>query len=181
MSARNAGADGLLTQTWAEDRLDGMDRIPFLLLASTLILLDRLTKWWASAALQVGRPTPLLGESIRLTRVHNVGGAFGIFPGSGELFLAVSAVVSVVLLVLLLLGRVRGTLSRLGAAVVLAGAVGNLIDRLMYGFVLDFFEIRGFPVFNLADACITVGAGLIILHVMLGGDRHRTERQADRV
>lgn len=158
-----------------------MDRIPYLLLTSVLILLDRLAKWWASSSLTFGQPTPLLGQSIRLTRVHNVGGAFGIFPGSGELFLAVSGVVSFVLLILLLLGRVRGILARMGAALILAGAVGNLIDRLLYGFVLDFFEIRGFPVFNLADACITVGGGLIILHVLFGGDRHRAHRQADRV
>jgi len=158
-----------------------MDRIPYLLLTSVLILLDRLAKWWASSSLIVGQPTPLLGQSIRLTRVHNVGGAFGIFSGSGELFLAVSGVVSLVLLILLLLGRVRGILARMGIASVLAGAVGNLIDRLLYGFVLDFFEIRGFPVFNLADACITVGACLIILHVLFGGDRHRAYRQADRV
>jgi signal peptidase II len=158
-----------------------MDRIPYLLLTSILILLDRLAKWWASSSLTTGQPTPLLGQSIRLTRVHNVGGAFGIFPGSGELFLAVSGVVSVVLLVLLLASRVRGILARMGIAIVLAGAVGNLIDRLLYGFVLDFFEIRGFPVFNLADACITVGAGLIILHVLFGGDRDRARRQADRV
>jgi signal peptidase II len=158
-----------------------MDRIPYLLLTSALILLDRWAKWWAAKALHVGQPEPLIGGSIRLTRVHNVGGAFGIFPGSGELFLAVSAVVSLVLLVLLLLGRVRGILARVGIAVVLAGAIGNLIDRFLYGFVLDFFEIRGFPVFNLADACITVGAGLIILHALIGGDRHRARRQADRV
>lgn len=158
-----------------------MDRIPYLLLSSVLILLDRLTKWWASSTLAVGRPAPLLGQSIRLTRVHNVGGAFGIFPGGGELFLAVSGVVSFVLLVLLLLGRIRGTLARMGVAIVLAGAVGNLIDRLLYGFVLDFFEIRGFPVFNLADACITIGAALIVLSVLFGGDRDRVRRQADRV
>ncbi len=159
-----------------------MDRIPYLLLISALILFDRLTKWWASTALHVGQPRPLLGQSIRLTRAHNVGGAFGIFPGNGELFIAVSGIVSLVLLGLLLLGRVRGVLARLGMAVVLAGAVGNLIDRWLYGYVLDFFEIRGFPIFNLADACITVGAGLVILHVLLfGGDRHRTRRQADRV
>ncbi len=158
-----------------------MDRIPYLFLTSALILLDRWAKWWAASTLRVGQPEPLLGQSIRLTRVHNVGGAFGIFPGSGELFLAVSSVVSLVLLALLLLGRVRGILARVGMAVVLAGAVGNLIDRFLYGYVLDFFELRGFPVFNLADACITVGAGLIILHALIGGDRHRAGRQADRV
>jgi len=158
-----------------------MNRIPYLLLTSVLILFDRLSKGWAIRALEVGRPRPLLGEGIRLTRVHNVGGAFGIFPGSGELFLAVSGIVALVLLVLLIVGRVRGALARLGMAVVLAGAVGNLIDRLLYGYVLDFFEIRGFPVFNLADTCITVGAGLIILYVLLGGDRHRPRGEADRL
>ena len=158
-----------------------MDRIPYLLLTSALVLLDRLAKWWAASSLDVGRPVPLIGQAIRLTRVHNVGGAFGIFPGSGELFLAVSGIVSLVLLAMLLIGRVRGRLVRFGMAVVLAGAVGNLIDRLLYGYVLDFFEIRGFPVFNLADACITVGAGLIILDVLIGGDRHRSRQQADRV
>ena len=102
-------------------------------------------------------------------------------PGNGELFLAVSVGVSAVLLALLLSARVRKPLARFGTAVVLAGAVGNLIDRFALGYVLDFFEIRGFPVFNLADACITVGAGLIILHVLLGGERHRLRREADRV
>ena len=158
-----------------------MDRIPYLLLTSALILVDRWSKWWAASTLHVGQPEPLLGESIRLTRVHNVGGAFGIFPGNGDLFLAVSALVSLVLVALLLLGRFRGIVARVGMALVLAGAVGNLIDRVAYGFVLDFFEIRGFPVFNLADACITVGACLIILHVLIGGDHHRARRQADRV
>ncbi len=158
-----------------------MDRIPYLFLTSALILLDRLAKWWASTALDVGRPVPLIGQAIRLTRVHNAGGAFGIFPGNGEIFLAVSGLISLVLLAVLLVGRVRGRLVRFGMSIVLAGAVGNLIDRLLYGYVLDFFEIRGFPVFNLADACITVGAGLIILDVLIGGGRHRSRRQADRV
>ena len=157
-----------------------MNRIPYFLLTSGLVLLDRLSKAWAARALDIGRPTPLIGDAIRLTRVHNIGGAFGIFPGGGELFIAVSAVVSVVLATLLVVGRIRSILARLGAAIVLAGAVGNLIDRLLYGYVLDFFEIRGFPVFNLADTCITIGAGLIILCVLLGGDRHRVGRETDR-
>lgn len=158
-----------------------MDRIPYLFLSSVLILLDRLTKGWAATHLSVGQPNPLLGSTIRLTRVHNVGGAFGIFPGGSDLFIAVSSVVSVVLLGILVTGRLHSAFARLAASAVLAGAIGNLIDRLHYGYVLDFFEFRGFPVFNLADASITVGAGLLILCVILGGDRHRRRRQTDRV
>ena len=158
-----------------------MDRIPYLSATSALILLDRLTKWWAGHSLAYGRPQPLIGQAIRLTRVHNVGGAFGIFPGSGILFLVVSAIVSVVLLFLLVTRRVRGVWTRIGVSIVLAGAIGNLIDRLMYGYVLDFFEIRGFPVFNLADACISVGAAVIILTMLFGGGRDRSVQEADRL
>jgi signal peptidase II len=152
--------------------------VPFTLV---LIAVDRITKAWATASLAIGHPTPLVGDAIRLTRVHNVGGAFGIFPENGIIFVIVSFAVAVALLVLLVTRRIRGVFLRMGLATVLAGAIGNLIDRLMNGYVLDFFEIRGFPVFNLADACITVGAGLIIVHVLFGGERHRSDRQADRV
>jgi len=157
-----------------------MFAFPYLLLTVVLLGFDRLTKWWAANSLAFAQPQPLIGEVIRLTRVHNVGGAFGIFPGSGELFMAVSGVVAIVLLVLLLTRRVQGVLPRIGMAVVLAGAVGNLIDRIAFGYVLDFFEIRGFPVFNVADACITVGAGLIMIHVLFGGEGYRARRQTDR-
>jgi len=67
-------------------------------------------------------------------------------------------------------------LIKTGMAFVLAGAVGNLIDRIHWGYVLDFFEIRGFPIFNVADACITLGAVLIILSILFGGERHQSER-----
>jgi len=144
-----------------------------------LILFDRLTKLWALHALSLGHPQPLIGNTIRLTRVHNIGGAFGIFPGSGTLFIVVSAIIAIVITGLLLSKRAESWLLRLGLSIVLAGAVGNLIDRVFYGYVLDFFEIRGFPVFNLADSCVTVGAILIIIYVLFGGDRDRSTRQAD--
>jgi signal peptidase II len=156
-----------------------MERLLWLGPSAILILFDRVLKLWAACALPLGRPTPLIGSVVRLSRVHNTGGAFGLFPGSPAAFIAVSAVIAIVLLVLLLSGRLQGGWTRAGSAVLLAGAVGNLIDRAAYGFVVDFFEIRGFPVFNLADACVTVGAAMIILGVLLGGDRNRPRREAD--
>jgi len=113
--------------------------------------------------------------------VHNEGGAFGIFPGGGIVFLLVSSVVSLILFLILLTMHIDSRLIRAGMAFVLAGAMGNLIDRVQWGYVLDFFEIRGFPIFNVADACITVGAGLTILSILFGGERNRSERKADRV
>jgi signal peptidase II len=158
-----------------------MTRWPFLLMATLLLSVDRWSKWWAAETLEFGVPHPLVGEIIRLTRVHNDGEAFGIFPGGGIVFLVVSGVVSFFLLLILLTMQIDSRRLLAGMSLVLAGALGNLVDRLAWGHVLDFFEIRGFPVFNVADACITVGAGLILLSILWGGDRHRSERKTHRV
>ncbi len=77
--------------------------------------------------------------------------------------------------------RIRGTLLKTGLSLVLAGAVGNLIDRLQFGYVLDFFEVRGFSILNLADACITVGVAVILIYSLFGGERHRASRAPDRL
>ncbi len=153
-----------------------MSRFPYLFAAGLIVGLDRLTKGWAASTLILSVPRPFLGPVFRLTRVHNVGGAFGIFPGNGTLFIVVSSVVAVGLFVLLLKEGLRGKLLNAGLALVLGGAIGNLIDRLHYGYVLDFFEVRGFSIFNLADACVTVGVGLILVHTLFGGERNRASR-----
>ena len=153
-----------------------MGKKRYLSLAFLLLLIDQATKWWASTSLVRGQPNNLIGNMIRLTRVHNEGGAFGIFPGGGIVFLIVSGIVSFILFMILLTMMIDSKLIKTGMAFVLAGAVGNLIDRIHWGYVLDFFEIRGFPIFNVADACITVGAVLIILSILFGGERHQSQR-----
>ncbi|MBU1050356.1 signal peptidase II [Candidatus Bipolaricaulota bacterium] len=153
-----------------------MGKTRYLLLSLVLLLMDQATKWWVSATLTFGQPNNLIGNTVRLTRVHNVGGAFGIFQGSGTVFLVVSAIVSFILFLILLTMSIDSRLIKTGMAFVLAGALGNLIDRIHWGYVLDFFEIRGFPIFNVADSCITLGAVFIILSILFGGERHRSER-----
>ena len=152
-----------------------MGKTRYLSLAAILLLIDQATKWWASTTLTLGQPNNLIGNAIRLTRAHNDGGAFGIFQGGGTVFLIVSGIVSFILLLILLTMTIDSKLIKTGMAFVLAGAVGNLIDRIHWGYVLDFFEIRGFPIFNVADACITVGAVFIILSILFGGERHQSE------
>ncbi len=158
-----------------------MHRYGWFLLSATLIAFDRLTKLWATCALSVGQPEGLIGQSVRLTLVHNQGGAFGIFQSRGDLFVIVSAIVAAVLAALLLIERGRRRLLSLGVAVLLAGAVGNLIDRFIHGYVVDFFEVRGFPVFNVADSCVTVGAILVVIYLVFGGTHDRSESKADRL
>ncbi len=158
-----------------------MNRYSSLLIAGVAVGADRVLKWWAGQTLALSESRPLLGHFIRLTRVHNVGGALGIFPGGGELFIAVSIAVSVTVIVILLRDRTRSAVMKVGLALLLAGAVGNLIDRLAYGYVLDFLEFRGLFVNNLADVCVSVGTVLVIIHTIFGGGNDRTEAKTDRL
>jgi len=148
-----------------------MNRVVSFSIAFLAIGIDRLLKWYVSACLSLNETRPLIGQVIRLTRVHNTGSAMGILPGGSTLFLVISLAVSLVIVSLLVMRRYESRIMSTGLALLLGGAVGNLIDRVVYGYVLDFLEIRGLFVNNLADICISVGTALIIIHVMFGGER----------
>jgi signal peptidase II len=150
----------------------------FVALAGVLLVLDRITKAWAMRTLELGDPHPLIGNAIRLTRVHNSGGAFGVLAGSPLVFVVVSFAIAIAVLVAFIVLRGRRSVLRLALALVFVGAVGNLIDRLTVGYVVDFFEIVGFPVFNVADSCVTVGAILIVLYALVGGGRPSTSPES---
>jgi signal peptidase II len=140
-------------------------------IAAVSIGVDRLLKCWVRGTIALHESRALIGQNIRLTRVHNVGGAMGILPGGSTAFVAVSLAVSLVIVGLLLVRKYESSLMCTGLALLLGGAMGNLIDRLAYGYVLDFLEIRGLFVNNLADVCISVGTAVIILHVIFGRDK----------
>lgn len=148
----------------------------FVLLAGLLLVADRVTKAWAVHALALGDPQPLLGNVVRLTRVHNAGGAFGVLAGRPTLFITVSLVIATIAVVAFVVLRRQSPWLRLALVLVFVGAVGNVIDRLSVGYVVDFFEIVGFPVFNVADSCVTVGAVLLVFYALLGGRRPSTSR-----
>jgi len=151
-----------------------MNRSSSFAIAAAAVGIDRLLKWWIGGHLVLYESRPLIGQTIRLTRVHNVGGALGIFPGSGALFLAVSLAVSAGIIVAILRRKGQRLLMGMGLGLLLGGAIGNLIDRIAYGYVLDFLEIRGLFVNNFADVCVSVGAALVFIHVLFGGEKDRT-------
>ncbi|MBC7093138.1 signal peptidase II [Candidatus Bipolaricaulota bacterium] len=140
---------------------------PWPLVTAALVLAaDQATKAWAMDHLVLGQSRPLLGSFLRLTRAHNLGGAFGLFPEHKSAFIAVSLGVSAALLGVLVSGRWGGRAVRFGGALVLAGAVGNVIDRLRWGYVLDFLELPHWPVFNVADTAIVLGAAVLAVGIL---------------
>lgn len=151
-----------------------MNRRLYFLVAFFIIGLDRILKLWVAENLFLHETRPLLGRIFRLTRVHNPGGAFGIFPEGRVVFIIVAASVTVVIVFLLLTARYQSRLVNTGLALILGGAVGNLIDRIIFGYVLDYLKIQGLFVNNLADFAITIGAGLLVFHMFFGGEADRT-------
>ena len=139
----------------------------FVPLALALVAADRLSKDWAAANLYAGVAELDLGP-VNLTLVHNTGAAFGIGEGSTYVFIAIAACI-VTLIVAWLAGvKWHSKLEVFSLALVAAGGVGNLIDRVQWGYVVDFIEFTfiDFPVFNVADVCVTCGVALFIIAIL---------------
>ncbi len=136
-------------------------------LAAAVVVLDQLTKAWAVDAL-ADAPIILIDGFLRLALVFNPGAAFSSFQGVGPL-LAILAVAVAGWIVVLIRRTERGALELVSLALVLGGAVGNLIDRItrgdgaLDGPVVDFVDFSFFPTFNVADSAITIGAFLLVL------------------
>lgn len=140
------------------ERLRGA--LPWYALASALVLADQVVKGWVRATMILGETRPFLPHLIELYYVENTGGAFSIFHRYTWLLTLLSAGVTVALALALWKGRyLSGVFDRLCAALLLAGAAGNLIDRVGYGKVTDMFNFTfiRFGVFNVADVCVVGG------------------------
>jgi len=163
-----------------------------LLLAALLVAADQISKAWVVTALPEGHREVALGLGFHIVHVRNNGAAFGMLQNlhlqlgplavDGTILLGVlSALVALVIaLYLLRSGRHLATLTRVALALVLAGAVGNMIDRFRLHYVVDFihFHVRGFDfaVFNVADASVVIGAGLLLLAGLLSAGREERVR-----
>ena len=131
----------------------------YFVLAAVLVVLDQLVKYMVSTHIAVGGSVPFLPYIMDLTYVQNTGCAFSLLEEHTWLLTLVSAVMSVVLAVALARGLFKHPLGKSALALVLAGAVGNLIDRAVHGYVIDMFRtlFMEFAVFNVADICVVVG------------------------
>jgi signal peptidase II len=144
-------------------------------LVAGVVALDALTKTWAVRALADG-PIWLVGRSIGFVLSFNSGSAFSIVR-SGAPLLAVIAIIAAVVLIRTVM-RTADPWLVVGLSLVLGGAIGNLVDRLfrapsfLHGAVVDFVKLGPWPLFNVADAAISIGAVIIIVRVLLDG-RHR--------
>ena len=151
-------------------------------LAAAVVAADQLTKWLLQAVLHPGERYPVTGF-FNLVLVFNRGAAFSLLaraPGWQTPLFAAIAVAAIVVVSVLLLRTPERRLYCAGLALILGGAIGNLIDRLHYGYVVDFLDLHAlgwhWPAFNAADSAITVGAALLILDSFVHARRSSDER-----
>jgi signal peptidase II len=155
----------------------------FLAMAALVLLLDQLTKAWIISTLRVHESFAVIGGFFNITHVRNPGAAFGFLAGASPafryvFFLAVTVAAIALILRYLRTTRIEDLSLVFSLALILAGAVGNLIDRVRFGEVVDFLDVYivgyHWPAFNVADSAITVGAAILIV-VLLQKRKERTE------
>jgi len=137
----------------------------------TLIIvgLDQATKTWVRNTIPVGSslyPIESLSPFFRIVHWYNTGAAFGMLKGFGDVFTILAILVAVVIIYYFPRVSEQDWVLRLAMALELGGALGNLVDRLTIGHVIDFLSFGNFPVFNIADSCITIGVGVLILGML---------------
>ena len=154
--------------------------LPWLGLSVVLIALDWLTKQWALSALVYQQPVPVIEGFWNWTLVHNTGAAFSLLADAGGwqrwFFTGIGGVAAVFML-WMLYSHAGQKLFSLAIALILGGAIGNVVDRLMHGYVVDFLDFYWgrwhFPAFNVSDSASSVGAALLILDEILRVRRGR--------
>ncbi|MEJ8544532.1 signal peptidase II [Brevibacillus borstelensis] len=145
----------------------------YFIIAAAIIALDQWTKSLVVKHMELGQSIPLIQDVLHLTSHRNTGAAFGILANQRVLFVVITiAVVVGILISLIRIGKSQPRVS-LALSMVLGGAIGNFIDRVSTGKVVDFVDVTviNFPIFNVADMAITIGVGLLLLDVLLDSKR----------
>ena len=138
----------------------------FLLVALLVIIFDQLTKYYVVSNFYLGESIPVIENIFHWTYILNPGAAFGMFEGSRWFFVVIAIGVLVGIWYMKDEINEGGWMMQYGAALFGGGAIGNLIDRARSGLVIDFFDFRIWPVFNVADIAICVGVAMILWKVL---------------
>ena len=164
-----------------------LTRINLFIIAILVIAADFYTKYLVYTRMALHETIELPVKFIQLTYVQNFGGAFGIFQHQKLFFIIAAAIAVTCVLYFFEDIKELGKLSFVSASLIFGGAIGNLIDRIRVGYVVDFLDLRWWPVYNVADIALTVGVSLLFIEVIMVGQssakaiEDKTPAEADQV
>ena len=149
------------------------------IIAVILIAVDRITKNWAAQALAYG-DIAVIDKVLYFRYTENTGVAFSMFSDNRWVLVGITSVMLIVALAFFLSGKIKDKLELFALSLIIAGGVGNLIDRLSLGYVIDFIDVRiiNFAIFNVADMCITIGAILVCIAAFAAEKREKREQES---
>ena len=147
-----------------------------------LLAADQILKYWVTQNLDLYESMPLIPGLVELKYIQNTGGGWSILSDYTWLLSLLTSVILVVVLILLVRGIVRHPLGRWGCVLLLAGGLGNLIDRFRLGYVVDMFNFQfmNFPVFNIADICVVCGMALAAVYYLFFYDNYDAKGREKR-
>ncbi|MGN0501307.1 MAG: signal peptidase II [Ruminococcus sp.] len=147
--------------------------MPFisLIVGAVLVIIDQIIKYFVSAYLQPVGSVSVIDNLFSLTYVENKGVAFGMFSDMRWVFVALTSVLLAVIIFYMFKKRPKGKFFYICAALIIGGGIGNLIDRIFYGYVIDYLSLSFFPpVCNFADYCITAGTIMLVIYLLFFSD-----------
>lgn len=149
------------------------------IVAVIIVAVDQIVKNWAAETLVNGDIT-VIKDVLYLKYAENTGVAFSMFSDNRWILVGVTSLMLAVVLAFFLSGKANGKLELLSLSLLLAGGVGNLIDRISLGYVIDYIDVRiiNFAIFNIADICICVGAFLLCLAVYFSDKKKEEEKKS---
>ena len=136
-------------------------------LSTLVIVVDQATKYWIQSRMAYGESSPVIREVFHITYILNPGAAFGILENKTWFFIAVALALLAGVAYLYPRMPANQPMVKLGAGLLVGGAIGNLIDRVRIGYVVDFFDFRIWPIFNVADICIVCGVACLVYYLLL--------------
>lgn len=137
----------------------------FLSIIILMLGLDQVSKWLVRDAMDLGQSIPIISSLMSLTYIENRGAAFGIMAGGRVLFIALTFLLLAFLLWYRHQNKHQSFLLEMSTGLIIAGALGNLIDRILKGSVTDFIDFHFFPIFNVADIAVTCGVFLMAVFI----------------
>lgn len=153
----------------------------YIITAALIIALDQITKVLTTTFFRLGEVKNIIPHVLSFTYIRNEGAAFGILQGARVFFMIITVLVFVFAIFYIVKMRPRALLEKWALCFITGGAVGNFIDRAVFGYVRDFIllEFIDFPVFNIADCFVCIGAGLYILYAFLDTSAKKEESHSN--